>query len=140
MNLDHTKLKDFILKWVVARPRKLGTYGGGLDCMSILASLFSYEIMVLDISKKDIVLVYIGDMKGTLLTLKTKGALDYLKTANRSRQNIAVIKFNGQHYKVDAHFSAFVDKNHTNDYPDWLLTWMQTMFPLDHGISPWFSR
>ena len=108
--------------------------------MSILASLFSYEIMVLDISKKDIVLVYIGDMKGTLLTLKTKGALAYLKTANRSRQNIAVIKFNGQHYKVDAHFTAFVDKNHTNDYPDWLLTWMQTMFPLDHGISPWFSR
>ena len=66
--------------------------------MSILASLFSYEIMVLDISKKDTILVYVGDMKGTLLTLETKVALGYLKTAKRNRQNIAVVKFNGQHY------------------------------------------
>ena len=98
--------------------------------MCILASLFSYEIMPLDESNKDMVLVYAGDNRGTFYRLTAKQALPYLrmKLAGNSYQKpykIAVIYFNGLHLTASAHFRSYFRNTAHFDYPYWLLLWVQ---------------
>ena len=98
--------------------------------MCILASLFSYEIMLLDESNKDMVLVYAGDNQGTFYRLTAKQALPYLrvKLAGNSYQKpnkIAVIHFNGLHLSPSAHFRSYFGNTALFDYPYWLLLWVQ---------------
>ena len=109
MALNQSLLSE-IKSWTVATANKNGTYGGGLDSTAILASLFNYQIMVLDKSKKNDIMLFIGDSTGKTRQYSASDALRHLKAAQKSGTKIAVIEFNGKHMSSSGHFVAYVQK------------------------------